>query len=311
VAETSGTAQGAWALLEGDGQLRPTERFERTLGPLPSRPFADPTDVLRAAGFQQVDGGWQRGEERVLLRADRVPGGMLLRLVTQAEREREVRLLRIAAHDMRGPLANVRSYVGLLLGGRYTLEPRVERSLHVVRRNADKALALAEEAIDFLRLDRDGLPVEASAVPLRPALDKALQRSEDRAEPSPATRQVHVPEVLPEVWAEPDRLSRVLFAPLEHLLSRAQAGARVDLEVAPGPREVCVTYLMTPGTGMAREPFAREARILEERHLEDPVRLDVARRLTAQWGGSLDVLERPQEDARGFLLRLLLPPPPA
>jgi signal transduction histidine kinase len=312
VTASGGEATAAWALLEEDGRLRASEPFRRLLGVLPPGPHPSPEALLRAAGFAPGgEGAWERGEERVALTVAPVPGGRILGLSGGGVREQEVRVLRIAAHDIRGPLANVRSYAGLLLGGRYTHEPRVERSLHVVRRNADKALALVEDAIDGLRLDRAGLPVEPSAVPLRVALDKALQRSEDRAEPSPATLAVGpLPEPLPEVWAEADRLIRVLYAPLEHLLSRAPAGSRLALEVdAPGtgdagPGRVHVRFLLTPSEGLPREPFARLERTLEERKLEDPVRLDVARRLAESWGGGLSVHAPGGGAARGFLLAL-------
>jgi signal transduction histidine kinase len=307
----------AWALLEEDGQLRPSEAFRSLLGTLPEGPFARPPAVLEGAGFLPQDGLWVRRGLALRLERVEVPGGQLLGLTPLREedgarREREVRLLRIAAHDIRGPLANIRSYAALALGGRMQLEPRLQRTLQVVRRNADKALALVEDTIDSLRLDRAGLPVEPEAVDVVAALQKAQARCEDRAEPSQATLEVHLPEGLPRVGAEPDRLVRVLQAPLEHLLVRAPAGSRLLLRGAVLPGQgVELSFLLQPGEAVASHPFAREVRILEERKLEDAVRLDVARRLVEAWGGALELVEGAGEGARGFLLRLPPPPPTA
>ncbi|MCI0570494.1 MAG: hypothetical protein L0Y66_07070 [Myxococcaceae bacterium] len=308
VAEHPESGHTMWALLEEDGSLRPTEAFRRLLGPLPPGAFRSPEELATAAGFHLHDGVWQRGEERLRARVVPVPGGRIVKLTPGEGDEREVRLLRITAHDLRGPLANVRSYVGLLLGGRQPLEPRVQRSLQVVRRNADKALALVEDTIDSLRLDRDGLPVEPHAVPLGPALEKALERLDDRAEPAQVTREVHVPEQLPDVWAEKDRLVRVLLAPLEHLTSRAEAGTRLTVDVVPGPTAVELRCLLTPGDAVSPAPFSRDQRMLEEHKLEDAVRMDVARRMAGLWGGELETLDVPDAGGRGFLLRLALPP---
>lgn len=218
---------------------------------------------------------------------------------------REVRLLRIAAHDLRGPLANVRSYADLALAGkRAPLEPRVKRALEVIRRNADRALSMLEDTVESLRLDRGGLPVEPEPVPFEAAWTRALQRTEARAEPAAASLEFALPEAVPDVIAEPERLHRVLYAPLEHLLSRAEGGGiRVTGSIDRGT--LVLTLLASDAQARADQPFGPERRMLEESHLEDPVRLDLARRLVESWGGELSAAEH-DGAGRGFRLVLLL-----
>jgi len=219
--------------------------------------------------------------------------------------QREVRLLRIAAHDLRAPLANVRSYADLALASKQPLEPRVRRALSVIRRNADRALGMVEDAIESLRMDRGGLPAEPEPTPLLPAMEKALARARDRAEPSRADLRLSLPGTLPLVLAEQERLPRILYAPLEHLLARAESG-----EVLVRGREdrgtFVITWLATPGDALAPSPFGRAERMLSEGHMEDPVRLDLARRLVDAWGGELSTHEEDAGASRGFRLTLLL-----
>lgn len=219
--------------------------------------------------------------------------------------QREVKLLRIAAHDLRAPLANVRSYADLALASKQPLEPRVQRALSVIRRNADRALGMVEDAIESLRMDRGGLPAEPEPTPLMPAMEKALTRSRDRAEPSRADLILELPSSLPEVIAEQERLQRVLYAPLEHLLARAEGG-QVVLRGHTDRGLFVITWLATPGDALAPTPFGRASRMLSEGHMEDPVRLDLVRRLVDAWGGELSTWESDGGAARGFRLQLLL-----
>lgn len=223
----------------------------------------------------------------------------------EGQAEREVRLLRIAAHDMRGPLANVRSYADLVLAGRAPLEPRVERAMGVIRRNADRALAMLEETVETLRLDRGGLPVEPEATEFAPSWKRALQRAGERAEPAAAAHSHSLPEEIPAVYAEPDRLHRILYAPLEHLLSRAQEGS-IQTTGSIDRGALTLTFVATDPEARAERPFGTVRRMLEEKHLEDPVRLDLARRLVEAWGGELSTFEHPDGEGRGFRLVLLL-----
>ena len=222
----------------------------------------------------------------------------------EGQAEREVRLLRIAAHDMRGPLANVRSYADLVLAGRSPLEPRVQRAMGVIRRNADRALAMLEDTVETLRLDRGGLPVEPESTPFASAWERALQRAGERAEPAAAALTHALPDAVPAVYAEPDRLHRVLYAPLEHLLSRAQEGS-IETAGSVERGALTLTFVATDPGARADRPFGTVRRMLEEKHLEDPVRLDLARRLVEAWGGELSTYDAPG-GGRGFRLVLLL-----
>lgn len=219
--------------------------------------------------------------------------------------QREVKLLRIAAHDLRAPLANVRSYADLALASKNPLEPRVQRALSVIRRNADRALGMVEDAVESLRMDRGGLPAEPEATPLMPAMEKALTRARDRAEPSRADLHLALPGSLPQVLAEQERLPRVLYAPLEHLLSRAEGGD-VVVRGRSDRGTFVITWLATPGDALAPAPFGRASRMLSEGHMEDPVRLDLVRRLVDAWGGELSTYEEDAGASRGFRLTLLL-----
>src|SRR5688500_4032758 len=106
----------ATAVLEEDGRLRATSAFKMLLG-LEGVPRASSATALRQhAGFEQDDesGTWQREALRLRMEEEPLPGGRLVTLsdagATETDQQRQVRILRIAAHDIRGPLSNVRSY---------------------------------------------------------------------------------------------------------------------------------------------------------------------------------------------------------
>jgi two-component system, OmpR family, sensor kinase len=147
------------ALLNAQGALRSVNaRLLSLLGleALPAHVQGLP-DLLEAAGLRRSEHSlWVSATRAVYAGEETLQDGTRLVWVLPAAPEEQGRLARVrylslASHDLRGALANIRSYAGLLLGGRYTHEPRVQRGLETIRRNADRALGFAQNFFDSSR----------------------------------------------------------------------------------------------------------------------------------------------------------------
>ena len=269
-------------------------------------------ELLEAAGLRRSEGDLWVSETRAVRAGEEAleDGSRLLWVLPAAPEEEgrlaRVRYLSLASHDLRGALANIRSYAGLLLGGRYTHEPRVQRGLETIRRNADRALAFAQNFFDSSRAELGGLSFEREQLPLAPLLAEALKPQQEEA----ATAGVElslapVPE-LPELSLDGGRVQHAVEAFIAHHLTRAQAGERIEVRAL---RDVAGVRVEVRRHGVPGEPaltgrlFERELRAFEEKKLEDPLRLSLARHEVALHGGEVGAWS----DAGGTTLFLTLP----
>lgn len=221
----------------------------------------------------------------------------------EAERARRARLLRVAAHDLRGPLANIKSYVSLLRVTKTPLEPRVQRSLEVIARNADRAIALVDDGLDAARFESGALVYDRQLQPLGPLVKEALDFCRTHTQPLKVEVLGEISEALPQVEIDGFRVRRAIEAMILHLAGRSQPGQRVQLETRVEADTVRLEVRSPDAVRPAEQPFGGIDRMLEERAFEDPVRLWLAFLTARAHGGRVELLEG---EAYGMVLILPL-----
>ncbi|WNG48722.1 HAMP domain-containing histidine kinase [Archangium minus] len=296
-------------LREVDGRLRThlgVERLPEVVGSV--------AELLEGAGFRRRPGADVWEHEGRLLRAGERPMEDGARLVWTQPLEgdeelirRRVRYLGLASHDLRGSLANVRSYAALLLNGRIPLEPKAKRGLETILRNTDKALSFAQDFFDASRADLGMLACERERQALEPLLANAVEHNLEAAGTASVALSLELPDgPLPEVDVDGGRVQHAVEAFIRHHLLRAQAGEQLRVRARPegGSLRVEVRRDGVPLSDEEAElTFAREERAFREKKLEDPLRLGLARQEVEALGGSVGVTT----DAGGSTLFLTLP----
>jgi two-component system, OmpR family, sensor kinase len=269
-------------------------------------------DLLEAAGLRRSSGSlWVSPSRAVHAGEETLQDGTRLLWVLPAvpdepSRLARVRYLSLASHDLRGALANIRSYVGLLLGGKYTHEPRVQRGLETIRRNADRALGFAQNFFDASRADLGGLAFEREQAALAPLLAEALKPLQEEASTAGVELSLAPVPQLRELRVDAGRVQHAVEAFVAHHLSRAQAGERIEVRAA---EDVAGVRVEVRRSGLPLDPeltqrlFEREARAFEEKKLEDPLRLSLARHEIALHRGEVGAWS----DAGGTTLFFTLP----
>jgi two-component system, OmpR family, sensor kinase len=308
----------------------PRQGTPRLLGPLlldylglealPPLPGAGGIDgLMAAAGYHRRDGArnqWER-DGRVLLVGEEPleDGGRLVWAMPvpwSAERGEHitdrVRYLSLASHDLRGSLANIRSYAALLLNGRIPLEPKAQRGLETILRNADRALSFAQDFFDSSRADLGALACERERQALLPLLDAAVERTRAAASAAQVALALDPLPDLPDVEVDGGRIQHAVEAFVHHHLGRAQPGEALHVRAALLGHQVRVE-VRRDGAPVPEEDmsavFQCEARALRERKLEDPLRVFLARQEVEAHGGQVGALT----DAGGSTLFLTLPVP--
>jgi two-component system OmpR family sensor kinase len=296
-------------LREVDGRLRSHLGVERLPEAVESL-----EELLEGVGFHRLPGVdvWEREGRRVRAGERSLEDGARLVWTLPVEGDEELihrraRYLGMASHDLRGSLANVRSYAALLLNGRIPLEPKAKRGLETILRNTDKALAFAQDFFDASRADLGMLACEQERQALEPLLATAVEHHLEAAGAASVALSLELPEgPLPEVDVDAGRVQHAVEAFLRHHLLRAQAGEQLRVRVRPDGGRLRVEVRrdgVPPSEEETALTFAREERAFREKKLEDPLRLTLARQEVEALGGSVGVTT----DAGGTTLYLTLP----
>ncbi len=203
-----------------------------------------------------------------------------------------VRFLSLASHDLRGPLATVRTYAALLRSPRFALDERVRSAVEVMLRNVDRALASWDLLAEAWRLDVGGLRLDTREEDLLPALRASAEVAAVVARERGVRLELSLPPVLTPVRVDPDRLQLVLAGAWAHVLDRTHAGAIAGLTVRDDPAGCALTFwdsgpALTPD-GEAHA-FDRRWQALRQHELGSAFRMAVAGALVEAHGGTARV----------------------
>lgn len=189
------------------------------------------------------------------------------------------RFLSVASHDLRGALANVRSYASLIRSPRFGLGEKALKAIEVIARNADKALALSEDIFDTLKAEAGSLRVESSTEPLRPMLEKAVETCQPAAADKGAVITLEVDPALEHAFVDPDRFTRACASLLSHAVWRTPEGGRAGLLAAQRDGRLEISAWDEGALATQEEiagAFDRDSRVARERSLSGGFRLCLA-----------------------------------
>ena len=305
-----------FALLSPGGHLRELDSRLRTHLGVEALPgdVTSVAELLARLGFHPQPGAhlWARGGQWVRAGEQTLDEGTRLFWILPVEGDEEVsrrrvRYLGLASHDLRGALANVRSYAALLLNGRIVLEAKLKRGLETILRNTDRALSFAQDFFDASRADLGMLACERERQAIEPLLASAVEHHLEAAGAASVALSLELPPApLPEVDVDAGRVQHAVESFIRHHLQRAQPGEQLRVKALSTAERLQVEVrrdgVPTPEDEVPLT-FEREERAFREKKLEDALRLALARQEVEALGGSVGV----STDAGGTSLFLSLP----
>ena len=199
-----------------------------------------------------------------------------------------VRFLSLASHDLRGPLATVRSYAALLASPRFALDERARAAVEVMLRNVDRALGSWDFLVEAWRLDVGGLRLDLREEDLLPSLRASVDSAASNAREHSVRLEVSLPGTLPTVRIDLDRMQLVLSGAWSHVLARSHPGAVAGLTARATADECELTFWdsgppLTPD-GEAHA-FDRRGEALRGHELGSAFRMAIAGALVQAHGG--------------------------
>ncbi|MCL4508301.1 MAG: ATP-binding protein [Chloroflexi bacterium] len=167
-------------------------------------------------------------------------------------RERE--FLAEVSHEFRTPLTSIKGYANLLLTESTTLAEQRE-FLEIIQNNAQRMTTFVNDLVDLSRLELGKLDLRPNWVDLPVVLERIAASVRPRFAAKQQGFSVSIPETLPRVWGDADRLAQVFSNLLANANNYTPVGGRITLVAETGAGVVHVTVADT-GIGMSAEEQA-------------------------------------------------------
>jgi signal transduction histidine kinase len=236
----------ARAFLDPEGRLQAaTPAFQQSVEVPPAPLPAVEPELWVALGLQpdaQHPGAWSRAGRRWFPSVEPIGRGLLLTLHPAEPQKTMVTFLSIAGHDIRGPLATVRSYAALLSSPRFSLEERARSALGVMLRNVDRALTIWEQLAESWRADVGALQLDLQEEALRPMLETSAEVARTEAGRKSIRLEVDLPKQIPRARVDADRMAMALGGAWALVLERSRSGAPAGLSARVERGECLLTF---------------------------------------------------------------------
>jgi len=188
---------------------------------------------LMSAATRRIAAG--RYEERVPTGTDDELGDLSVSFNTMAEtlqatEQRRLDLISDVSHELRTPLSTIEGYMEGLIDG--VVEPS-EETWALVHAEAERLRRLVDDLQQLSRAETGRLALREESVSPQDTIQQAAGSLAPLFDAKGLILETEVPEGLPPVLADPDRLTQVLTNLLSNALRHTPAGGRVTAEADP------------------------------------------------------------------------------
>ena len=209
--------------------------------------------------------------------------------------------LRLASHELRGPLAVIRGYLDMVNGGTFgPVTEALEGVLPIVTGKIDEMNRLVEQMLDTARIDDNRLSLSRHEVDLRELARQCANAIAPYARAGHSFRFTFGTEPV-VVAADRTRLASVVTNVIDNAIKYSPDGGEVELECSTDRESRTAALRVTDhGLGIAEHDFprlfTRFGRIVtpENSHISGTgLDLYLAREITRMHGGDLDLASEP------------------
>ncbi len=229
------------------------------------------------------------------LRTDAESGAclMVLQDLGQIKRLETIRreFMSNISHELRTPLASLRALADTLREGALEDPPAALHFLDLVDAEVDTLTQMVRELQELSRIESGQVPMVLAPVVLADVIVPSVERLRPQAERAGLTLEIALPEGLPMILADVDRLGQVVTNVVHNAIKYTPEGGRVRVSASPAEGRVIVSVADT-GQGIAREALPR---IFERFYRADPSRtgrgtglgLAIAKHIVQAHGGEI------------------------
>ncbi|HEU4689578.1 MAG TPA: ATP-binding protein, partial [Vicinamibacterales bacterium] len=245
-------------------------------------------------------------EERVAERTS------ALEATTQALQEaghRKDEFLAMLAHELRNPLAPIRTAVQLLRLKELS-EPHRKRARDVIERQVEHLVNLIDDLLDVSRITRGMITLQLEPVLIGAIVARAVETARPAIDAHRHVLEIDLPDELISVEGDKTRLIQVLANILHNAAKFMDPGGRIQLSVRREGPNVAIK-ISDIGIGIAPDLIPRIFELFTQVHSKSEraqgglgIGLALVRRLTEMHGGSVSVHSDGPGRGAAFTVRL-------
>ncbi|MBW4699436.1 MAG: cell wall metabolism sensor histidine kinase WalK [Aphanocapsa lilacina HA4352-LM1] len=204
------------------------------------------------------------------------------------------------SHELRTPLTSIKGFVDTLLrSGSQLSEAQHRRFLRIIKNQADRLTRLVEDILTVSRIQSGRLKNLPQRLDLGEMIDRVFENLAQKYGAERMRREL--PDALPEVWADQDRLEQILTNLIDNALKYSEHGAPVcvSADLDPEDRNVLWIAVHDLGIGIPEENldqiFNRFSRIdspLTREREGTGLGLYITKSLVESLGGTIHVESR-------------------
>ena len=253
----------------------------------------------------------------LIVRARPAVGGgawVTIENVTELQRLRRIRseLIDNHSHELRTPLANIRLLTELLADelSEVDVPDRVRERVATIDVESGHLVQMINELLDLSRMENAAVQIRGDEDALGPLIEASLRHVETFAARQGVTHRDRVPDELPAVRGDEERLDQLLLNLLHNAIKYSPDGGEVTVAVDEHP-DSAVVAVIDHGVGIA---LADQERVFERFYKVDRARnrgqggtglgLSIARHIAEAHGGTI-WLESTEGEGSTFSFSLL------
>jgi two-component system phosphate regulon sensor histidine kinase PhoR len=199
------------------------------------------------------------------------PGALvIIQDITELRRLESVRRDFIAniSHELRTPIAAIKALVEMLEDGALA-EPEVAQDfLSKMHGEIDRLAQMVQELLDLTRIESGESPPVLAAVPVADLVRGVVDRLSPQAERAGLDVRTSLPDGLPPVLADRERIARVLLNLIHNAIKFTPAGGTIRVSAQAGDGVVTFSVSDT-GVGISADDLPR---VFERFYKVDPAR---------------------------------------
>ncbi|HEU4401193.1 MAG TPA: ATP-binding protein [Candidatus Polarisedimenticolia bacterium] len=232
--------------------------------------------------------------------------------VTELKRLERVRREFVAnvSHELRTPLTAIKGYAETLRDGGLRDPQRAAEFVGVIHRHAERLRELIEDLLDLAAVEQGQARLVVAPASAREAAAQAETVVRPAAERRRQDLAIEIPDDLPHVLADKDRLAQVLINLLDNAVKFTPEGGRIGVRATSGQGRVTLS-VFDNGVGIPAEDldrvferFYRVDRSRDRREGGTGLGLAISKHLVQGMGGTIEVESTP---GAGTTFRIHLP----
>jgi two-component system phosphate regulon sensor histidine kinase PhoR len=183
---------------------------------------------------------------------------VILQDLTELHRLQTIRqdFLGNVSHELRTPLASLRALVETLRDGAMEDPPAARRFLDHIETEVDALTQIIQESLELSRIESGRVPLRLSPTAVPDVVLPAIERLRPQAERAGLLVQLNLPEDLPHVLADRERIQQVITNLVHNAIKFTPAGGEINIAADLSDDDVVVSVRDT-GIGIADEDLSR------------------------------------------------------